>query len=158
MMAAVREWLVSLIYAAMVIAVAENMAPAGGLKKIVSMTGGLVLLVMLLRPLGDLELGGWNTGYDDYACQVEQRRLELEEENFHELQRLIEQQTAAYISDKAKQLGLDCRVEVRCKREDGMPYPHSVTVHGPFSEALGAWMEQELDIPAERQVFHGTEG
>ena len=158
MIVALRGWLTSVIYTAMVIAVAENMAPPGGMKKIVSMIGGLVLLIMLVKPLDKLEMGFLQPSYDSYVRGVEMRQAELEKDGLQELERLIEQQAAAYILDKAKRLGLDCQVTVRCKvGEEGVPYPHRVTIQGTVSEELKKWIEEELGIPTERQVFHDVE-
>lgn len=158
MIAALRGWLTSVIYAAMMVAVAEHIAPPGGLKKIVSLTGGLILLVILVRPVEDMRLDFLWGRYDDYARSVERCREELEKDRLSETRKLIEQRTAAYISDKAKRLGLDCQVTVRCKTgEEGVPYPDSVTIKGTVSEELRKWIEEELDIPTERQVFHGKE-
>ena len=82
--------------------------------------------------------------------------MEIEQQK--EMQALIEQETAAYISDKAQDMGLECRVTVRCKvGEEGVPYPDSVTVEGAASEELRRWITRELNIPSERQVFHGVE-
>ena len=159
MIAALRGWLTSVIYTAMVIAVAENMAPSGGMKKVISMTGGLILLVMLVKPLGNIETDFLSLQYDSYVSRVEGRQEELEKDNLREMERIIEQRTAAYISDKAKRLGLDCQVTVRCKAgEEGVPYPDSVTIQGTVSEEVKEWIEEELGIPTERQVFHGVEG
>lgn len=159
MIEALRGWLTSLIYTAMVIAVAEDMAPPGGMKKIVSMAGGLILLVMLVKPLESIELDFLQLSYNGYVRNVEERQEELEKDGLLELERLIEQRTAAYISDKAKRLGLDCQVTVRCKTgEEGVPYPYSVTVRGTVSEELKRWIAEELGISTERQVFHGAEG
>ena len=159
MIAAVRGWLTSLIYTAMVVAVAEHIVPSGGLKKIVSLTGGFLLLMMMVKPLERVDLDFMTFDYDGYAQTVEERREELEQEQTQKLRMLIEEQTAAYISDKARRLGLECRVTVRCKvGEEGVPYPDSVVVDGVGSEELGKWMAEELDIPTERQVFHGVEG
>ena len=159
MMAAVRGWLSSVIYTALVIAVAEAMAPEGGMKKIVSMTGGLVLLLMLIQPLSELRPELWQPVFGEYTRAVEERREEMEKENAAELRRLIEQRLAAYISDKAKGMGLDCRVEVFCRAgEDGVPYPYRVGIGGTASEELRKWIKEELKIPEERQVVHGMEG
>ncbi len=159
MIAALRGWLTSVIYTAMVIAVAENMAPPGGMKKIVSMTGGLILLVMLVKPIGTIELEFLQLPYNSYVYSVEKRQDELEKDYLKELKGLIEQRTAAYISDKAKRLGLECRATVLCEvGEEGVPYPHRVTIQGTVSEELKQWIEEELGIPTERQVFHGMEG
>ena len=105
MIAALRGWLTSVIYTAMVIAVAENMAPPGGMKKIVSMTGGLILLVMLVKPIGTIELEFLQLPYNSYVYSVEKRQDELEKDYLKELKGLIEQRTAAYISDSRIYIG-----------------------------------------------------
>ena len=159
MIAALRGWLTSVIYTAMVISVAESMVPSGGMKKVVSFTGGLLLLVMLVKPLGNVDAGFLQMPYDHYIRSVEIRRAELEKKHLLEMEEIIEQRTAAYISDKAKRLGLDCQVTVRCEAgEEGVPYPDSVTIYGAVSEELEEWIVEEIGIPTERQVFHGVEG
>lgn len=158
MIAALREWLVSVICAAVAVAVAESMALEGSMKKIVSMTGGLILLVLLLRPLGGMEPDLFLPEYGTYNREIQQRQEELEAENIRQLQTIIERETAAYILDKAAELGVDCRVTVHCRADEaGVPRPYSVTVNGPVSEELENWIEGVLNIPKERQVFHGTE-
>lgn len=160
MIGAMREWLVSVVCAAILVSAAEQLTPAGNLRKIVSMTGGLVILSILLHPLGDLETGSLQAGCRDYALEVERRREELERESFRELEALIEARTAAYISDKAKELGVVCRrADVECRTDDsGIPQPWSVTVYGTETQEMKSWIRKELDIPAERQVFREADG
>ena len=158
MMEALRSWLISVVCTAMVVSVAESIVPPGGLKKIVSLTGGFLILLVLVKPLEDLKTDFLHMEYEEYRQSVTQRQWELETEQRKEMQALIERETAAYISDKAKTLGLECRVTVRCKvGEEGVPYPDSVTVEGAASEELMGWIARELNIPTERQVFHGVE-
>lgn len=67
---------------------------------------------------------------------------------------LIEERTAAYISDKAKALGLSVAVRVETKTGDGgVPAPWAVRLTGTESEALASYIEGELGIPRERQVW-----
>ena len=54
-MGALREWLTSLVAVSMLLSVAQTLVPEGSIRKIASFTGGLILLVVLLRPL--LEIG-----------------------------------------------------------------------------------------------------
>ena len=153
MMDAVRSWLVSVICTAMAVAVAESIAPPGGMKKIVSLTGGFLLLLVLVQPLEDLRPNAFQLEYTAYQLSVERRQQELEKEQREELQALIEQQTAAYISDRADLLGLSVSVRVETTA-DHVPVPALVEVVGPRSEELAQWMEKELGIPEERQVWH----
>lgn len=158
MIETIKEWLVSVICAAMLVSVAENTAPPGELKKTVSLLGGLILLAVLVRPLNALDPGRILPETGAYSRSVEQLKEELETDRGDTLQTLIEQRTAAYISDKAAELGLECRVEVECRTgEDGIPWPFGVTVFGVTSRELQSWIHRELDIPEERQVYHGTE-
>ena len=54
-----------------------------------------------------------------------------------------------------EELGLEvsARVETRAG-EDGVPVPWSAELTGPRTEALASYLETELGIPAERQVWH----
>ena len=119
--------------------------------------GALVLLAALARPLS--ELGAVRMGLPDYAGEIERLQQQMEEENEAALADGIAERTEAYISDKAASMGLagTCRVETRAG-EDGIPLPWSVELEMPRSAELAAWIEEELDIPSERQVWHGAEG
>ncbi len=54
MMGSLREWLTGLIAAAMLVAVADSLISDGAVRKIAGFTGGLVLLVVLVRPVAAL--------------------------------------------------------------------------------------------------------
>ena len=158
MIEAVREWLISVVCTAMLVSAAENAAPSGEMRKTVSLIGGLILLIMLVRPLNELRPGWILSESGSYTRTVEQVKKELQTEQQESLRSLIEQRVEAYISDKAAELGLECRVEVESSvGEDGLPRPFSVTVYGEPDRELQNWIHTELDIPKERQVYHGTE-
>ena len=60
--------------------------------------------------------------------------------------------------DKAAQLGLSVTVRVETETgAEGVPLPSAAEVEGPRSEELAAYMERELGIPRERQVWHENE-
>ena len=53
------------------------------------------------------------------------------------------------------------RVTANVKTEpgaEGIPVPVSASLSGERSAALEGWMERELGIPAERQVWYEQEG
>ena len=56
MMEGIREWLLGLIAAAIAMAVLQTVLPEGSVKKVAGITGGLVLVVMLLRGAGAVHL------------------------------------------------------------------------------------------------------
>lgn len=159
MIGALKEWLTAIVYAAALITVAENLTPEGTLRKIVSLVGGLMLLLVLIQPLTRLNLGDLQLDGAWYAAEIGARQQELEKSGQEELARLIAEETEAYISDKAAGMGLDCEAEVATEPgADGVPIPWSVELDCAPSAELMVWLAQELEIPEERQVFHGASG
>ena len=143
MLELIRHWLVGITCAAMLVALAESLIPAGSIRRIARLTGGLVLLAAILNPLLKLDT--------------------TEEENEILMKDIIEEQSGAYIQDKAAALGIDCQVTVEADGEEEWPIPQSVTVMGSLTaeqqEALERTIEEDFAIPAERQRYEsGDEG
>ena len=154
-MGALREWLTSVVVVSVLLAVVQTLIPEGTVRKIGAFTGGLILVVTLLQPLLGVDFEDLELRLEQSRETVEQRQQELEQAGEREMAELIERQTAAYIWDKADALGLDLSAEVRVERgPDGIPLPVSATLTGTYSEALSAYLERELGIPRERQVWH----
>ena len=158
MMAALREWLTAVLATAVLLSLAERLAPEGSLRKITSLVGGLILLLVLARPLTGLQAGEIRLDYGDQSAAVEQRREELQAENDKTLAELIARETEAYISDKAAELGLTVQVRVKTElRDDGVPMPVQAEIEGPWSTELSDYMTETLGISRERQVWNGQE-
>jgi len=112
-------------------------------------------MVTLLQPLPGMDPERLELRLEHYRQEIESRQRELEGRGEGELTELIKSRTAAYIMDKADALGL--RVQVRVRTEtgtDGIPMPVAAELTGEYSEALSAYLERELGIPRERQVWH----
>ena len=155
MMAAARAWLTAVVSVTLLLSVIQMLTPKGSLREITSFVGGLLLLAVLLRPLGSVDLSAVSLNLDAYRQTVEQRQAELEQEGQKELVGLIEAELESYISDKAADMGLTLRVQVTVEPDgSGVPVPVSVELTGPRSEALSRWLETELGVPAERQVWN----
>ena len=177
MMAAARAWLTAVVSVTLLLSVVQTLMPKGSLREITSFVGGLLLLAVLLRPLGSVDLSAVSLNLDAYRQTVEQRQAELEQEGQKELVGLIEAELESYISDKAADMGLTLRVQVTVE-PDGS---HWLEVHEPLSrnraefesdrkvplpmtsalreftqgpEVLSRWLETELGVPAERQVWN----
>ena len=69
----------------------------------------------------------------------------------------IADRTAAYISEKAASLGIDCRVQVEVRTEDGLPLPYGASLDVERDQVLSDYMAQELGIPASRQSWQPEE-
>lgn len=150
-----RNWLLGVTAAALAVALAQALTPEGGVKKVGKLVGGLVLLLAAAGPvvkLNPADLAAAAAGYEAMAPETALQGGE------NVMKTLIAQKTGAYIVDKGAALGCACtaRVEVE-ENADGWPVPHSAEVSGTWTEQqreqISRVIEEELDIPAERQSF-----
>lgn len=158
MIAAVRTWLLAIITVSMAVSLTELLLPSGTLRRMISMIGGLILLLVMLQPILHLHLETLDWDISTYRSAVESRTEELESEHTKALSEGIAAQTEAYISDKARQLGLECTVHVTVETEtDGMTYPVlSAVLDCAYQETLASYMEEILGISKERQSWNET--
>lgn len=154
MVEALKEWVTSIVLVTLLLSVAQTLIPEGSIRKIASFTGGLILLVALLQPVLGTDLSRLDLEMGEYEQAVRERREELEKVGKSDLSDIIAQRTAAYISDKADTLGIAVTAEVTVEPgENGVPVPVEARLTGPTSGELADYMEQELGIPRERQVW-----
>jgi stage III sporulation protein AF len=155
MIGAVGSWLRSVAAVTLLLSVVQILIPEGALRRVAGFTGGLLLLAALLQPLRRADFGWLGLDLTEYRAAIEARSAELSASEKEALADIIEARTAAYISDKADALGSPVAVRVETRPgEDGVPLPWSAELEGSRSQALAAWVEGELGIPAERQVWH----
>ena len=129
---------------------ARQIAPQGKEQAMVRLVSGLLLMLAILRPLGEISWEHWELEAADGREQAEAYRKEGQEA----FSAVIAEKTEAYIWDKANQLGLDCQVKVTTAAgEGGIPLPDTATILGRYSEALAVCMEEEVGIPPEKQIW-----
>lgn len=159
MMGFVRAWLLGVTAAALVLALAETLAPEGAVKKVCRLAGGMALLLAAAGPVLDALDGSALTraaeGWRDRSQRYEQ---ELEEQNEQLYLAIIEEETAAYVMDKAREFGFECDVEVTFGYDEkAVPCPWEVTARGEWTPErrarLGRLLEEELGVPAQRQHY-----
>lgn len=158
----IKEWLLGVTCAAMVLALAESLAPEGGVKRVCRLAGGLVLLLAAIGPVIRTEPADLSRMLEEYIAVSQDYTGELEEKNEDLYETIIEEHTAAYILDKAKQMGISCQVSVTVIRgEDGVPRPDAVRVTGALTEEqadrLGRMLEEDLGILPQRQDLERTQ-
>ena len=157
-----KQWILGITCAALVGALAEGLAPAGRVKKAGRLAVGLLLLLAVVKPLGGLDDRALAGALESYRPDRGTYEAALEEKSGAVLKTIIEERTNAYISDKAKTLGMDCSAEVTYYYgPDGEVRPEAVVVQGKWTEdqrgALSRALEGELGIPAARQSFERTD-
>ena len=148
----------AVIAVSLLCAVADALMPPGAVRRVGKLVCGLVLLGAVLSPLVNLDVEGGQRWLDGYLASVQAREAELTETVESQMKGIIEQEYAAYILDKAAQLGLDCDVRVECGlSEEGLYLPVRTEVAGLSTageqEQLIRVIEQDLGVPAERQFY-----
>lgn len=158
MMEQMSSWLSSVVAVSLLVFLLRQLLPEGSLRGIGEFTGGLVLLAALLQPLKGMVPDEMVAEAFSWQDQIYEAQEELEEQQIQALSDGIAGTTASYIWDKADELGLQLHAVVETREAaDGVPVPWSVTLEGVYSPELAVWMEEELGIPRERQVWHEGE-
>ncbi len=154
MLTFLRAWLMSVIAASLLLSLLNSLLPEGTPRTIARMTGGLVLLLVILRPVTQLDLSGLDLHYGACTQQINQQIAAYQEENEAQMRTIIERRTAEYISDKARQLGLTCEAAVTAEeQESGVFSPVGATLSIEKNQELSDYIASELGIPAARQQW-----
>ena len=153
-----RHWLLGVACTALILAVADSLAPEGSVKKICRLAGGLALLLAAVSPVLRLDGGVLSETLERYRAQVRSYKETLAEQNHFFYQTVIEESAAAYIVDKAEELGIFCQAEVTFSYdEDGVPCLWEVTARGDWTdgarETLERLLEDGLGVPPQRQHY-----
>ena len=151
------KWLIGVTCAAMPLALAEGLTPAGGPRRAARLAGGLLLLLAVVRPLLKLDGAELTRAVSEYRLEAEWSAQALEMENRERMKDIIEARSAAYIQDKAAAMGIVCGVEVTVDEAAEYPVPKLVTITGALSreerKALARQIETDFAIPADRQYY-----
>ena len=161
MMAGLRGWLLALVAASLICALADALMPKGAVKRVGRLVCGLVLASASLSPLAGLDVESGQSWLERHLASVEFQRAELEEEVNSQMKVIIEQEYAAYIVDKAAQLGAACSARTECRRDGGLYLPQRVEVTGavppPLQSELVQIIVRDLGVPEEQIDFSEEE-
>ena len=154
MMGAVGRWLTAVISVSLLCAMAGALMPQGAVKQVGRLVCGLVLLAAILSPLRELDVDAGRRWLDSYLDSTGQWEAALKETVNRQMKTIIEEECAAYIVDKAAQLGLRCTLRVECREtEEGLYLPLRAEVCGPLSDSdqplLIRLIAEDLGIPEE---------
>lgn len=158
MMESLRTWLSSIVAVTLLIAMAESLVPEGTMRRVAGFTGGLVLLLALVRPVLAGGLPDLTLETEQWTAAIEEEQASLSRQGEDALAALIAERTASYIWDKGAALGLEVKANVETRTgEAGLPVPERVELEGPYSKELADYITHELNIPPERQVWNEQE-
>ena len=152
MMDLLRTWLFGLTAVSALLALAESLVTQEGIRRVLRLAGGVLMILVLLQPVVRMDLGDLRLSPDALRQEAEALEEEYARQQEAALETGIEEELASYIWDKAQALGLSCQVRVTVETgADGIPVPRSVTVTGAYSEDLSEIIETDLGIPREQQ-------
>lgn len=153
----VRQYLISIIAAAMFSSIATLIAEKNGtLSTSIKLITGLFLTLTIIAPLINVRVGDITTYFSDVESQAESLALHGEDIAIAETKDIIKNNLEAYILDKASALGLDIQAEIFMSEGD-LYAPLFVTLKGAVSPYAKRRLEQiisdDLDIPKENQTW-----
>ena len=151
MMEWLKTWLLSIVAASVCLSLLHSLSPNGAVRSIARISGGLVLFLVMVQPLTGLDAEELRLRYVDYQQQIDEQIEAYREDYYGQLEKRIEGETGAYISEKAAQMGLVCSPKVESQAQDGVPIPSEVTLDLSKDQVLSAWIAQEIGIDAEHQ-------
>lgn len=152
-----REWILSVFAASLLSAAALALCPPGRVRSVTRMTCGLVCALALASPLVKLDMDRLAAGLAAYGQQAEKITENAEDEQKMLERTYIEEKAAAYISDKAAELGLERAAFAVLARWDDSAhvwYPWELTAPAAYDARLSGIVEAELGIPAARQHWN----
>ena len=90
-----RVWLIGLLSVSLILTALSTLLPEGSVKKIAGVTGGLVLLLVVLRGIVRLDLSNIRLSYDSCAREISRQMERYREKNRSQLEELIAHRSAA---------------------------------------------------------------
>ena len=152
-----RAYLFSLTAAALLAAIVPALVPEGSGRRCVQFGCGLLLAVTAIAPVAGLDFEAVAKQIAELRLETEAARTGVETQNRELQARIISEQAAAYIWDKADEMGVALEVEVETQDRGSGPYPWRVTLTGTCGgekrTALTQYIEENLAIPEARQVW-----
>ena len=155
-----RQWILSLTSASAVAALAKQFTPAGNVTKVTELLCGIMLMAVLIAPAVRMDIPALALSMTEYRRTAAELTQDAKTAEQQLLREYVERQCAAYITERAHNLGIqDVSIIVKTKWRDECWVPYEVHTEGAMSaedrEALAAYMESELGIPRERQIWNG---
>ncbi len=149
------KWIMHLVGAAVLSMIAVTLTPDGRVKKAVKLICGFAVMLSLISGFIDFDYSFYSKSLADHKRDAEEFIANSMEEQSLLEREYIENECAAYILDKAMELGVDCydaTVKVRWS-EDGYWYPVSAEIGANANSQLADAIEGELGIPIASQTW-----
>ena len=94
-MSLLKTWLFGVIAAAMALSILYALVPKGALLTIAKCTGGLIMLLVVVRPLLALDPAALHIRYEEWDRLIGQQTEAYTAENQQKMEAIIQKETAA---------------------------------------------------------------
>ena len=157
MMAALQDWVLRLCGAALAAGAALTLCPPGMARRVLRLACGLLLAVVLLSPAAELDWRNYAADLAAYRQAAQEAAARGEAAAAAGSRAIIEQECAAYVWDKAEELGValeEVTVSAAWSSE-GVWYPAEIRLRAPggYAPELAAAIAGDLGIPEEVQEW-----
>ena len=160
----IKEWIMGITAASILVSAVIAITPNGASKKSVRLVGGLILFIVIIRPLKEMNMSDLAFYNMQYRADYEKYEQKLIMQDSSMIKTIIEDKTRTYILQKADLLGIECDAEVSAqKREDGYPYPDEIIFYvsedhdSESIKQLSYIVASELGVPVEKQEWRSAE-
>lgn len=157
-MEAVRQYVVSVVSAALICGIVTGLMKKGTAQEVVKLICGLFLTFTVIRPITQLDLSEFSDfglSYSQDAARASAMGENLARESLTDI---IKAETEAYILDKAAALGISVDVHVIVSDADP-PVPVAIRLSGTASpyirQQLESLIQKDLGIAKENLLWTG---
>lgn len=152
----IRSYALSIVCTALLAGIITDLAEKTAFVKQVRLVCSIFLTIAVINPIlsfSSLSISDFlESSWSDTGTVTEIGKASYADS----IQRIIQEETEAYILKEAKALGADIRVQIGMNN-DSPPVPSSITILGSFDgaaeERLSTILAQEFHIPKEQQTW-----
>lgn len=160
-----KDWILQIVGAAMLTAVAMAVTPEGKTKRAIRLVCGIVMLIAMMSIVKDFDFSSYGKYLADYKSGAEYLSSAIDEENDRLSRTIIEEECETYILDKGSLLGLEgMAATVRAEwNESGFWYPDKAEITADSTAPTGAkgkleyYIEADLGIEGENIIWRSKD-
>lgn len=146
----VQNWITSIAAVTLIVSVIGALCPKNAAGRAVTLASLLLMTATLLSPISRVDVSALSDEMEKYSHEAEKRYEKLLDEQENIKEKLIEENTRAYILQRAESSGIECDITVQCK--DGAPHTVYITAENETElVAASELVEKELGISREYQ-------
>ncbi len=148
----IHSWVSAIAAVTMMMAVVSVLTPKNSAGRAVMFCGSIIMTVVLVSPIKKLDVAALSGYSARFEKEVERRAEQVSRQNEKLRKDIIEENTRAYILQRAESMGISCDLDIECS--DDVPYTAVVCVKNKdVVPAVSGLLEMEVGIPSARQTF-----